>query len=109
MLKLLGFTHTSSSDINLEYYHIKLYPGTKKTCIIVLPREKYKYQKLPMGVWNSAYIFSGENLQYLWGVWHCTRVNRLVITKNYFTNHLNALEKSPQKLPEEVLKVDTKK
>ena len=50
MLKLLGFTHTSSSDINLEYYHIKLYPGTKKTCIIVLPREKYKYQKLPMGV-----------------------------------------------------------
>ena len=41
-LNLEGFTSVSSLDLNLGYYHIKLSPGSKKLCTIVLPWSKYK-------------------------------------------------------------------
>ena len=50
----------SSLDINMGYSHIEFPPRTKQLCAIVLPWKKYKYQKLPMGMCNTTYIFQGE-------------------------------------------------
>ena len=56
ILKLEGFTCTSSLDINMGYYHIELSPGAKHICTIVLPWGRYKYKKLPMGAYTSPNI-----------------------------------------------------
>jgi len=52
LLKVEGFTYTTSFDLNMGYYHIlELSPLSKEMCTIVLPWGKYdKYQKLPMGL-----------------------------------------------------------
>ena len=57
IIKLEGFTHASSLDLSMGYYHIKLSLGAKQICTILLPWGKYEYQKLPMGVCNSPNIF----------------------------------------------------
>ena len=41
-------------------YHIKLCPFSRTLCAILLPWNKYKYQKLPMGLCNSPDIFQGK-------------------------------------------------
>ena len=41
----------------MGYYHIILCPISQKLCTIVLPWGKFDYQKLPMGLCNSADIF----------------------------------------------------
>jgi hypothetical protein len=57
LLNLEGFKYTTSLDLNMGYYHIKLSPDSKKLCTIILPFGKYKMQKLPMGLCNSLDIF----------------------------------------------------
>jgi len=41
----------------MGYYHIELSPISKEMCTIVLPWDKYEYQKLPIGLCNSPDIF----------------------------------------------------
>ena len=41
----------------MGYYYITLCPISWKIFIIVLPRDKYEYQKLEMGLCNSPIIF----------------------------------------------------
>ena len=36
ILNLKGFTHASSLDLNMEYYHIELSPGEKNIRILIL-------------------------------------------------------------------------
>ena len=57
LLKLEGFQHATSLDLNMGYYHIELTPFSKRLCTIVMPWGKYKYQCLPMGLCNSPDIF----------------------------------------------------
>ena len=57
MTKLDGYMQTSSLDINIEYYHIKLSPGSKNICTSIITWGNYKYQKLPMGICNMSDIF----------------------------------------------------
>ena len=54
LIKLEGFT--SSLDLNMESYYIKLCPFSIKQCTIVLPWGTYEYHKLPMGLCNSPDI-----------------------------------------------------
>ena len=54
---LEGFQYGTSLDLNMGYYHIELSPHSKRLCTIVLPWEKYEYQRLPMGLSNSPDIF----------------------------------------------------
>ena len=58
LLKLEGFQHATSLDLNMGYYHIELTPFSKRLCTIVMPWGKYEYQHLPMGICNSPDIFS---------------------------------------------------
>ena len=57
LLKLDGFQHAMSLDLNMGYYHIELMSFSKRLCTIVMPWGKYKYQCLPMGLCNSPDIF----------------------------------------------------
>ena len=57
LLKLKGFQYATSLDLNMWYYHIKLTLESQRLCTIVLPWSKCKYEKLPMGLCNSADIF----------------------------------------------------
>jgi Reverse transcriptase (RNA-dependent DNA polymerase) len=57
LLNLEGFQYTTSLDLNMGYYHIKLSPQTKELCTIIIPWGKYEYQRLPMGLCNSPGIF----------------------------------------------------
>jgi hypothetical protein len=49
-----GFTFASALDLNMAYYHIKLYADAdaQKLCTILFPWYigKYKYKCLPMGI-----------------------------------------------------------
>ena len=52
LLKLEGFQYAASLDLNIGYYHIWLSENASNLCTIVLPRENYRYKRLPMGVAN---------------------------------------------------------
>ena len=57
LLKLEGFQYATSLDLNMGYYHIWLSKNASNLCTIILPWEKYRYKRLPMGVANSPDIF----------------------------------------------------
>ena len=57
LLKLEGFQYVTALDLNMDYYHIELDPESSRLCTIVLPWDKYKYGKSPMGLCNSPDIF----------------------------------------------------
>ena len=108
ILKLEGFTHASSLDLNILYYHILLPQGYKHICTIVLPWRKYKYQNISMGVSNSLGI-SQEKISNLYEGFYMVRVYInyvLVIYKDYFVDHLKAPKIVLHKLPEAVLKLN---
>ena len=48
LLKLEGFQHATSLDLNMGYYHIELMPFSKRLCTIIMPWGRYEYQQLPM-------------------------------------------------------------
>ena len=95
----------------MVYYHIKLSPGSKNLCTIVLPWDKYKYQKLSMGVCNSPDIFQekiSEPIDFFDMV--CAYIHDvLVITKNHFEDHLKYLGRVLQIIAEVGLKLNTEK
>jgi hypothetical protein len=52
--KLEGFMYATSLDLNMGYYHMLLTPFARRLCTIVLPWAKYKYFRLPMGLYQSV-------------------------------------------------------
>ena len=53
-----------SADLNMGYYHTKLSNVSKELCTILLSRDKYTHQKLPIAVCNNLDIFQ-ENISKL--------------------------------------------
>ena len=95
LLKLEGFKYTTSLDLNMGYYHIKLFPFSKKLCTMGLPWGKYEYQKLPMGLCNSPDIFQ-EKMNELFNGLEYVRTyidDLLIISNKSFEDHINKLEK----------------
>ena len=52
LLKLEKFQYDISLYLNIGYYNIQMIKNTSKLCTIILPRGKYCYKPLPMGVAN---------------------------------------------------------
>ena len=93
LLKTEGFMHLSSLELNMGYTHIQLSPRSKYLFTVVLQWGKYKYQKLPMGLFNSPFIFQ-EKISEIFKGFDMVREykeNVLVITKQYFIDHLKAI------------------
>ena len=111
LLKLEGFQHATSLDLNMGYYHIELMPFSKRLCTIVMPLGKYKYQCLPMGLYNSPDIFQEcmfelfLNLEYV----QVYINDLLVMSCSTFEEHLEQLEKVLSQLSEVGLKVNANK
>ena len=108
LLKLEGFLHFSSLNLNIGCYNIELSPGTKHFCTIVVPWRKFKYQKLPLGICNSPDIFQeiiSKLFEYSDAV-HAYIDEINLITQNDLADHLKSLEKALHKLAEARLKVD---
>ena len=111
LLKLKGFQHAMSLDLNMDYYHIELMPFSKRLCTIVMPWGKYEYQHLPMGLCNSPDIFQEcmfelfPDLEYVQ-----MYINDLLVTScSTFEEHLEWLEKVLLLLSEAGLKVNANK
>ena len=57
LLKLKRFNYATSLGLNTGYYHIQLTEDISNLCIIITPRGKFSYKRLPMVVGNSPGIF----------------------------------------------------
>jgi hypothetical protein len=68
LLRLEGFTYGTSLDLNMGYYHIELDDTSKEMCTITTQWGKYEYQRLPMGLCNSADIFQEKMTELLAGL-----------------------------------------
>ena len=111
LLKLEGFQHAASLDLNMGYYHIELTPFSKSLCTIVTPWGKYEYQCLPMGLCNSPNIFQ-ERMFELFSDLEYVQVyidDLLVTSCSTFEEHLERLEKVFLQLSEVGLKVNANK
>ena len=51
------FTNTTSLDLNMGYYTIRLDPDVQKICTAILPWSKYIYLRLLMEIAGSPDIF----------------------------------------------------
>ena len=74
LLKLEGFTHATSLDLNMGCYHIELHPESRKLCTLAFPWGKHKQHKLPMGLANSPDIFQ-EKMSTLFQELTCVRTH----------------------------------
>ena len=96
MMEIEGFMHVSLLDPNIWYYNIKLLPGSKYICTILLLWVNYKYQKLPMRVCKSNNILQ-ENIYEIFEVFNmfCGYIdNILFITTHKLLDRLKALQNS---------------
>ena len=111
LLKLEGFQHATSLDLNMGYYHIELTPFSKQLCTIVLPFGKYEYQRLPMGLCNSPDIFQEKVSELMDGLEFVRAyIDDILITMSTtFEDHLIKLEQVFKRLKQAGLKVNAKK
>ena len=111
LLNLEGFQYAMSLDLNMGYYNIRLSNQASNLCTIILPWSQYKYKRLPMEICNSPENFQ-ENMNKMVYGFEFIRAyidDLLIITKVYWPDHLNKLERFPQKLKENRLKCNIKK
>ena len=106
LLNLERFKYASSLDLNIFYYHIRLSEQASNICTIILPWGKYQYKRLPMGLSNSPVIFWEKmnemfrGFEYIWAYIYYL----LIITKDDWSDHLEKLEQTMQKLKDNGLK-----
>ena len=106
LLKLEGFQYATSLDLNMEYYHILLIKNASNLCTIILLWVKYCHKRLPMGVSNSPETFQ-QKMSYLFHGFEIIRVyidGIFILTKGYWTDHVQNVELTLHKLNEKVLK-----
>ena len=94
LLRLERFRYGTTLYLNMGYYHIEISAKSKELCTIVTQWGKYKYQQLPMVLWNSPDIFQ-EKMSELFVGLDTVRVyidDLLHVTKGSWTEHLAILE-----------------
>ena len=60
MQQLDGFQYATSFDLNMGYHNIRLYPAIQDMATIVTEFEKFRYNRLPMGMYASRDIFQAK-------------------------------------------------
>ena len=56
LFKLKGFQYDTSINFKMGYYHILLRKNSSNLCMIILPRVKHCYKRLPIEIANSPDI-----------------------------------------------------
>ncbi len=109
--KLEGFMYATSLDLNMGYYHITLSPFSRRLCTIVTPWGKYEYQRLPMGLCNSADIFQERMSELMEGLEYVRAYidDVLLTTCSNWQDHINKLDEVFTRLGSVGLKVNAKK
>jgi hypothetical protein len=95
----------------MGYYHIELDDASKEMCTITTQWGKYEYQRLPMGLCNSANIFQEKMTKLLAGL-DSVRVyidNLLHVSKGSWEAHLTTLKELLNRIQAAGLKVNAKK
>ncbi len=95
----------------MGYYHIALSKKSKELCTITTQWGKYEYQRLPMGLCNSADIFQEKMSELLSGL-ETVRVyidDILHVSKGTFEEHLKVLDDVFARLRQSCLKVNATK
>ncbi len=89
--ELEGFTYSTTLELSMGYYRIRLDPTATKMCTIIFPWGKYSYQRLPMGFAGLADIFQAEmgNLMATLEYVRAYIDNLLVITKGSLDDPLD--------------------
>ena len=57
MQQLEGFQYATALDLNMGYYNIRISPTSQDMTTIVTEFGRFKYNRLPMGMWTSGNIF----------------------------------------------------
>ena len=93
MQHLEGFQYATTLDLNMGYYTIRMFPASQEMTMIVTEFGKFGYNLLPMVMCASREIFQakvGKLLGDIEGV--KTYINDiLVLSKDYFTKHIEKL------------------
>ena len=110
LLKLEGFKYVSSSGLNMGYRHIKICPFLSKLFTIVLPWEKYEYQKLPMGLCNTPDIVQEKINELFHGLDYVKTYidDLLLISKKSLEDHIKKLDELLSKSKSAGFKVNVK-
>ena len=110
LLNIEGLKYTSSIDLNMGYYHIRLSEQDSNLCTIILKWGKYRYKRLPMGVSNSPEIFQEKMNEMFRGLGFIQAyINYLlIITKGDWSYHLEKMERTLHKLEDNGLKCNIK-
>ena len=66
LLKSEGFQYAMSLDLNIVYYNIQIISNSRNFFLIILPLGKYRYKRLPMGIYNSPDIFQHKKIFIPW-------------------------------------------
>lgn len=93
---LEGFQYAAALDLNMDYYTIRLDPGSQDMCTIITPWGKYNYLRLPMVIMCAPDIFQETMSNLMEGLeFVCTYLDNLMcISKGHFNEHLEDVEKS---------------
>ena len=60
MQQLEGFHYTTALDLNMGYYNIRLSPSSQYMSRIVTEFWKFRYNRLPMGMYALGDIFQAK-------------------------------------------------
>jgi hypothetical protein len=114
-----GFTFASALDLNMGYYHIKLYynADVQKLCTIVFPWHmgKYKYKCLPMGIKIAWFLmFFKTSCLSLSKICNMLRPryyldDLLILTNSSFKDHLLKFEMVIERLSTAGMRVNISK
>ena len=110
LLNLEGFKYATPLELNMGYYHINISNLASNLCTIILPWEKYQYKRLPMKVSNSLVIFQ-EKINKMFRGFEFIQAyidEMLIITKGDWSDHLENLELTLQKIEDNRLKCNIK-
>jgi hypothetical protein len=103
-----GFCYTTTLDLNMGYYTIRLDPDASKICTIIFPWGKYSYKRLLMGIAGSPDNFQGKMLELMESLEFVRAYfdDLLCISKLSLENHLEKLEEVLRQLRDTGLKVN---
>ena len=93
LLKLEGFKYTTSPDLSIGYYYLRLRDNKSTFCTIIIPWWKYCYKCLPMIGANSPNIFQQKmnDLFHGFEFIYAYIYELLVFTKGDWTGHVQKL------------------